>query len=297
MARLFETAAIVSLLCAATALAVPATAQTLRERIKERSAEKPASKAGTIKLAGLDVAVWPAQNAKGPAPVILFSHGFNGCNTQSTFLMEALAQAGYTVFAPNHKDAACGNGVSKAEESFRDAASWTDQTYRDRHNDMTGLVTALRGSPEWAPRLDWTRAGLAGHSLGGYTALGLDGGWASWKQTTFKAVLAMSPYCEPFVKSGSLGAVAAPVMYQGGTRDLGITPSVKKPQGCYDRTASQAFFVEFSGAGHFAWTDRQTETQELIVRYSLAFFDQFLNNKVSADLRTRAPGVSDLRWK
>lgn len=296
MARLFETAAVISLLCAATALAAPATAQTLRERIKERSTEKPA-KASTIKLAGLEVAVWPAQNPKGPAPVILFSHGFNGCNTQSTFLMEALAQAGYMVFAPNHKDAACGNGFSKAEESFRDSASWTDQTYRDRLNDMTGLMTALRASPEWSSRLDWTRAGLAGHSLGGYTALGLDGGWPSWKQTTFKAVLAMSPYCDPFVKSGSLGAVAAPVMYQGGTLDFGITPSVKKPQGCFDRTASQAFFVEFSGAGHMAWTDRKNDAQDLIIRYSVAFFDQFLNNKLSPELRTRAPGVSDLRWK
>ena len=41
---------------------------------------------------------------------LVFSHGFHGCATQSTFLMQAFADAGYIVFAPNHRDATCNGG-------------------------------------------------------------------------------------------------------------------------------------------------------------------------------------------
>jgi predicted dienelactone hydrolase len=61
-----------------------------------------------LQVAGLEVAVWlPSDATSGPWPIIIFSHGFHGCDTQSSFLMEALAKAGYAVFAPNHHDAAC----------------------------------------------------------------------------------------------------------------------------------------------------------------------------------------------
>src|ERR1700733_2124126 len=61
-------------------------------------------------IAGRAVAVWkPAGTAPSAGfPVVVFSHGFGGCNTQSVFLMEALANAGYLVVAPNHADASCG---------------------------------------------------------------------------------------------------------------------------------------------------------------------------------------------
>jgi predicted dienelactone hydrolase len=59
--------------------------------------------ANHIKVAGRDVAVWrPLGTAPAIGhPLILFSHGFGGCNTQSEFLMHALAKAGYLVLAPN----------------------------------------------------------------------------------------------------------------------------------------------------------------------------------------------------
>ena len=54
-----------------------------------------------ITISGRDVAVWKP-SATAPAsgyPLIVFSHGFTGCNTQTKFLMEALAEAGYLVLA------------------------------------------------------------------------------------------------------------------------------------------------------------------------------------------------------
>jgi len=40
-------------------------------------------------------------------PLLLFSHGFGGCAQQSRTLTQALADAGYAVLAPNHKDKGC----------------------------------------------------------------------------------------------------------------------------------------------------------------------------------------------
>jgi len=263
--------------------------------------------AAHISIAGKDVAFW---KPGGPAPaqgypVVLFSHGFGGCNTQSTFLMEALAGAGYFVLAPNHADARCGSARKDGagwhpEEPFQKAEEWSDATYRDRRVDLENVLDAVlhEKSFEGVP-VDASRIGLAGHSLGGYTVLGLAGAWPSWKDGRIKAVLALSPYCSPYVLKGDLRHLNAPVMYQGGTLDLGVTPTVRRLNGAYDVSAGPKFYVEFDGAGHLAWTNLNKRFQDLIDRYSLAFFDRYLKGSSDPLLPlTQKPfpaGVSYLR--
>jgi len=94
--------------------------------------------------------------------------------------MAAFAEAGYLAIVPNHNDAICGGGLSaflsaRPEESFRDPGSWSDKTYRDRNDDISKLVDAHRRDSKWSNQIDWSRVALAGHSLGGYTVLGLAG--------------------------------------------------------------------------------------------------------------------------
>ena len=81
------------------------------------------------------------------------------------------------------------------------------------------------------------------------------GAWPSWKDGRVKAVLALSPYCAPFITKGDLGHRDVPVMYQGGTLDLGITPDVRRAGGAYEQTSTPKYFVELRGAGDFAWTE------------------------------------------
>jgi len=246
-----------------------------------------------VTLAGLSVTVWSDDaGQQSPKPVIIFSHGFHGCATQSRFLMEALASAGYLVFAPNHADAACGGGAStsagRPELSFRDATKWDETTYRDRGDDIRRLLDALRSDDRFKSRCDWKKVGLAGHSLGGYTVLGLGGAWPSWRLPDVRAVLALSPYAGPFVDRHTLGQVAVPVMYQGGTRDLGVTPTLHKSMGAYDQTGSSKYYVEFEGAGHFAWTNFPSPVRGDIVSYSLAFLNHYVKGEAATSALTRA---------
>jgi len=251
-----------------------------------------------LQVAGLEVAAWiPSADTPGPWPVIIFSHGFHGCSTQSTFLMKALADSGYAVFAPNHKDAACSNlraWFRRPEAGFGDPRNWSDATYADRDRDIENLVDALSKDPRFsgAP-FDWKHLALAGHSLGGYTVLGVGGGWPQWKDARVKAILALSPYAAPFIAKQTLHGLEAPVMYQGGTRDIGITPFLNQGNGAYPQSPAPKYFVEFDGAGHFAWTDLNPRFQSAIIDYSRAFLDRYLKGKpFPAALARPHPGVT-----
>ncbi|MGO8786756.1 MAG: alpha/beta hydrolase family protein [Terriglobia bacterium] len=253
-----------------------------------------------IHIAGRQVAMWkPSGTAlRDGYPVILFSHGFTGCGTQSVFLTEGLAHAGYFVLAPDHRDAACGPGhegklfekltTLRSEEPFHSPDVWTEATYRDRGVDLEAILdTILKERSFQGVPIDSSRVGLAGHSLGGYTVLAVAGAWPSWKDHRIKAVLALSPYCTPFIGKGDLDHLDVPVMYQGGTRDIGITPYVRRPGGAYDLTSSPKYFVEFAGAGHFAWTNLNKSYQPIINDYAVAFFDRYLKGARESGPLTR----------
>ena len=236
-------------------------------------------------IAGRDIALWRPKGVAPSAgyPLIVFSHGCGGCNTQSSALMDAFSGAGYVVLAPNHQDARCGGAArrrtAQPEESFRQPDHWNDRTYRDRAEDVEAVLDAvLREKTFHGISVDAERIGLAGHSLGGYTVLGLAGAWPSWKDARVKAVLALSPFCAPYLEKGALGHMSVPVMYQGGTLDLGITPFVRRPHGAFDSSSAPKYYVEFNGAGHFAWTNLNPKFQPAIGDYSVAFFDRYLKS-------------------
>jgi predicted dienelactone hydrolase len=245
-----------------------------------------------VTIGGREVAMWLPSGSAAEAgyPLVVFSHGFRGCDTQSIFLMEAFARNGYVVLAPNHGDAGCGSdgastmierqgarGMPLPSESFRSGEEWSEQTYRDRAEDIEAVLNAVLREKTWHNvRIDAQRIALAGHSLGGYTVLGLAGARPSWRDVRVKAVLALSPFCAPYLAKGDLGRLHVPVMYQGGTRDVGITPTVRRPKGAFDQSSPPKYYVEFNGAGHLAWTGLNPRFHRAIEEYSVAFLDRYL---------------------
>ncbi|HEU4996946.1 MAG TPA: alpha/beta fold hydrolase [Gemmatimonadaceae bacterium] len=262
------------------------------------SGVRSASAQEWITLANRKVAIWKP-SATTRAPLVVFSHGFGGCAAQSRFLTEALAERGYFVVAPDHRDARCGSHGERLrpEEPFAAPAKWTDATYADRRDDIIAIVSALRATPALAYRIDFSRIGLVGHSLGGYTVLGLSGAWPSWKLENVRAVLALSPVVQPYLVHQTLAGLRVPVMYQGGTADLGITPWIVKKGGAYDASPAPRYFVELTRASHFAWTNLNPVAHDVILGYALPFLDRYLRDvNVGMQLTVQHAGIAQLRF-
>lgn len=286
-----------SILATGASAAEPPRGAAIKDRLAARAAERAAPKKApdeTRVLDGRTVAIWKTPYS-GKAPLILFSHGFGGCETQSSNLMKTLAEAGYYVVAARHRDARCGAGGGQVpEEKFSEPENWSSTTYADRRDDMKAVLAALKRDAALKDKVNFDKIGLVGHSLGGYTALALAGAWPDWKMEGVKAVIALSPYCTPFVAAGTLGAVAN-VQFQGGTKDLGVTPKVKAPGGCFDATGKPSMFVEIEGAGHLAWTDFNAAAQVTIGTYAQSFLDSKLIGGTA--LSKKLPGVSEIKVK
>lgn len=235
-------------------------------------------------------------------PLIVFSHGFMGCPKQSIFLIQALTKQGYVVLAPRHKDATCGNDDNnkflysfvnlpisqKTEISFMKPEAWTEETEKDRLQDIRAALDMALNDKEIAPYIDQNNIGLMGHSLGGYTVLGMAGAWKSWMDNRVKAVIALTPYVPPYLTQGNLKQIKIPIMYQIGTKDW-LTPSwmVKS---AYQATGGTKYAVEFKDDGHISWMDLgKKDSRPQIIAYTTAFFDQYLKGKNSALLSTEKP--------
>jgi predicted dienelactone hydrolase len=233
----------------------------------------------SFRFGDIDAVVWtPEANANKPLPVIVFSHGLYTCATQSRFLTEALADAGYFVIAPNHHDASCAmtfGSFGFSRLPGKPAMFWTDEDYRDRADDIRNLVATLRDDARFRGIADVSRLALMGHSLGGYTVLGLAGAWPKWTLPGVQAVLAFAPYAMPFAHSEGMRHLQAPVMFQAGQFDPVFTGPM---QTAYDQSPQPKYFVEIEHAFHLAWADLGMLHPRSITTYALAFFDRYLKD-------------------
>ncbi len=256
----------------------------------------------TFKVNGMQVTAWSREPAPpGRQPVLIFSHGLHGCDVQSRSLTEAFAAAGYLVFAPNHRDASCHGGTTPwfegTEMMFLHPEQWTESSYRNRADDVRRLIAGLYDDPRFRDRADWSRLGLVGHSLGGYTMLGLAGAWPGWKLAGVKAVLALAPYSLPYDVHRSWSGVDVPVMFECGQNDFAVTPFISQPQGSYDSAPRPKYYVEFANAGHLAWTDQDLTDRKAILAYGLAFLDHYVKGEPAGrGLTQTRPEVAQLRY-
>ena len=107
--------------------------------------------------------------AKGPFPLIAFSHGNQGVREQSVFLCEALAKAGYVVASPDH---VLNTFLDFDQALFPVMVLWRP---KDISATIDRLLTPAEGEGWLQGLVDPERIGVTGHSFGGYTALAVAG--------------------------------------------------------------------------------------------------------------------------
>jgi predicted dienelactone hydrolase len=252
-----------------------------------------------LEIDGIRVAAWLPSGAGSRTTTVIFSHSFGGCNTAHTFVLEAMANAGYAVFAPEHSDSMCDRrNITKPIQLAAPLYSpelWNAQSHADRRDDIKKLLDMLPQQREFKS-LDWNKTVLAGHSLGGYVALGMAGAFPEWKDDRVKFVIAMSPYAKPFLLRQTIANIGVPVMYQGGSSDW-LNDDIKITNGLYAQTVAPKMYVELARASHLVWSSTGGDVYKRpIIDYTVAFLDYYIKGKpLPEELLNNDGTVSDLR--
>lgn len=234
----------------------------------------------TETVGGVEVEIRRAGN--GVYPLVIFSHGMGSCPKSADGIQSRLADAGYVVVAPKHQD--CHTGSTRPDVAWSEPESWTDQTNRDRRDDIHAVLDV----------------GCMGHSMGGYTCMGLAGAWSTWTRSEIRSVVALSPWHRPYLVQNRVSDMSNDqTLYQGGTLDRPISADLTQPKGTFDQTLPSTYLQVFRRAGHSAWTDRGLSSRfhDQMSYYLVAFFDAYLKDGSLADLEVKKSRVKNLEFK
>lgn len=121
--------------------------------------EQPLDAGSPVFLAGAVAAKAPFAD-QSQHPVVLLSHGFGGTARQMTWLGTALARAGYVAVAVDHPGTNGIDGIT-TQGAY---APW------ERVGDLVAALDLVLGDPAITPHIDSNRVGVAGFSMGGFTA-------------------------------------------------------------------------------------------------------------------------------
>jgi predicted dienelactone hydrolase len=162
-------------------------------------------------------------------PVVVISHGRNGSPWTHRGTALHLARCGFVVVLPEHV------GNSRSDGSLTGTVAML--AHRPRHVRLA--VEAVGSDPLVGARIDATRLGLIGPSMGAYTALAVAG--ARPTTTSFdvptgpprpvpvtpdpnaRALVLLAPTAGWFALPGALTDVSAPILLYTGAEDV-ITP-------------------------------------------------------------------------
>jgi predicted dienelactone hydrolase len=216
-----------------------------------------------------------ARVRRGRFPLILFSHGACGRITSASYLMQALAAAGFVAAAPPHPGHTEADGRDVCRANRGDA-------FLNRVPDLQFVIDGMlaldaeRGS-RFARRLRREAIGLTGVSFGGFTTL-----LAGQREPRLRAILPMVP---GGIAALDPGDVAVPTLVIGAELDHSVGFAASEE--AYTRLAGPRFLVELVGGDHLSVTDdcaplcgslSQEQGNGLVVRYAVPFFRRYLKN-------------------
>jgi predicted dienelactone hydrolase len=219
-------------------------------------------------------------------PLVVFAHGFGGSGPAYEFLYRSWAAAGYIVAAPTFPSTSMGAPGGLRLVDFVNQPA--DVSF------VIGRMIALnddRRSPLHR-NIDTRRIGVAGHSLGAVTTLGLAGN-SCCRDPRIDAVVAISGVQLPFPNGTFVPEPAVPLLLIHGTADP-VAPYAGSAN-AYIASAPPKYFVTLADAGH---GPRFGPAYDSVVQRSvLAFFDAHLLHRSPHRIEAAAdvPGVASLQ--
>lgn len=195
----------------------------------------------TAQLAVEDLPV----SISAPYPLLVFSHGSGGTNTQSVLLMETLASHGFIVVSPEHT----GNTNDGFSDTLNEAGA-------RRVPDVSFMIDTFLGrndsqGDDFFQRIEASAIGVLGHSFGGGTALGAVAGFYGMPaDSRVVAVMPISATVEGRFTDEALAAVKTPVLFLGGTLDTAVP--IENHDVAYDKLSGveAVYQVDIVGATH-----------------------------------------------
>lgn len=219
-----------------------------------------------------------ASMSPGRWPLVVFSHGFQ--LTEGPGIIQAYAKTARRL-------ATQGFIVASLDHPFDTFENLGNAAY-DRPIDVMRMLDVLLDEQQMPVRLrahvDSDRVGVAGHSLGGYTAFAVGAnGPFSERDPRVKAIAGLAPGI--ILSNDELATVRVPTLIISGALDAVTAPGAlhERP---YAALGPPKYFVQYVDGDHFVYTDacesyycgaRQTD------RYLAAFFRTHLSTPLVDD--------------
>lgn len=264
----------------------------------------------------------PVNEEHAPYPLIIFNHGMYSSGIEYLPLTEYLASEGFIVVAPDYDDTMAPDfvtqaalsrirnqeevsdpiEVAKALDDFDELLNTTRKaivSYMEKFRlqkaifivDAMLAINEDTSSPFYS-LIDGSAIGMAGHSLGGLTTLGLIGAYkeVDINDKRIKAALIMSAP-DPFQEN--IDGVDIPIMIMHG--DIDAPSLVPLAESLYEKADAAKFYMVIRFATHVTFSNapcanhdsisqcqREDEHIRLINSYAVAFFNRYLKHDMEA---------------
>jgi dienelactone hydrolase len=183
-----------------------------------------------------------AVGGDGTFPLVLFSHGFTGIRTQSTFLTSHLASWGFVVAAPDHPSRDLFNVLGGTASGDRD----------DSVDDLLQTLTLLEDqsadpSSLLAGRVDTDTVLAVGHSAGGGTV------FAAANDERIDGYVSMASGF--FSAEGTTPVIPdKPSLFLAGTTDV-VVPAADATTPAFEAAPAPSVYWLLDGVGHNGFDD------------------------------------------
>ena len=208
-------------------------------------------------------------HTRGPVPLIVFAHGYDGDPSKFTQLFEYWSDAGFAVVAPRFPITYTGAATGPLARA---------SDYSEQPADLTFVLDRVLTS-RWKFRIDARRIGAAGLSLGGATIWGLIGN-SCCRDTRVKAAIVMDGIQLGF-NAGTRVANRMPLLMFHADHDYALPyPSAVT---AYTTAAPPKYFVTIVGAFHAEpYENSPNVADAMVMRTTTAFWRAYLLGDTTA---------------